>query len=260
MSDNHDLHDERISKLYRMGSRAEPPKHLDEQITRAAHAASPARKHRLYWPSLATAAVLVLSISLVLKVLNQTPLEESLMESLPSDDGSSPALMLEKELKQPASPPAAALEDQDSGKQDEPGQDREATPERYRDKRQSSAPIPAAPQTDSMGASQLKPAPAKVERVDEAKRRSLKHKAVPSAKTQTPESAVGKAQVTKLDCSAVPLPESASIEVWRQQYQTALKQGQSKSAECLKQGFYRRFGQPMPQLEPPEHPEPGVAP
>ena len=84
MSDNSELHDERISKLYQLGDSSEPPSHLDRDIKQAARAATPAKKRRFVWPSLATAAVLVLSISLVLKVLQQPPLEETAISSAPN--------------------------------------------------------------------------------------------------------------------------------------------------------------------------------
>ena len=249
MTDKHDLHDERISKLYKMGSRAEPPKHLDEQIIRVARATGPGRKQRLTWPSLATAAVLVLSISLVLKVLNQTPLEESIMEPLPTDDSTNLAPMMEKEVEEKADTSAPVIKDQDSGRREEPRQDQKAGPERYRAKQQSPAPAPTIQGADTMGAARVEPAPASLDKLESRKRKLLKLEAVPMAITATPESATGKALTEKLECSVIPLPETASIDVWRQRYKTALEQGQSKTAECLKRAFYSKFGKAIQNAE-----------
>ena len=97
MSNNQDLHDERISRLYKLGDQLEPPEQLDREIKRAAHAAVPTKKRSYVWPSLATAAVLVLSISLVLQVLQQKPLEEAIMEPSTTNGGDvKPEVMLKE--------------------------------------------------------------------------------------------------------------------------------------------------------------------
>ncbi len=217
MSDNHDLHDERISKLYKIGSRDEPSKQLDDKIIQAARRGKQTKKSRFYWPSLASAAVLVLSISLVLKVLNQTPLEESLLEPLPTQSGSIPPPPApEQRIQERASAPSSAIHEHE---------------------------------IDSFGAAQLKYTPNGEDKMETSAKKLLQPEAAPNAIDNGPKPAVSKAKRKRLACSAVPLPESASMDVWQQQYQTALQQGQSKTAECLKQGYYRKFGQVMPGLE-----------
>ncbi|MES9937295.1 MAG: hypothetical protein ABW153_12685 [Sedimenticola sp.] len=86
MSD-HDLHDEGISRLYRMGDRNEPPTHLDESIRKAAHRAVHRPRLTLFWRLTATAAVLVLSVGVFLRTLETVPLEEEFTEPTPSLQG-----------------------------------------------------------------------------------------------------------------------------------------------------------------------------
>lgn len=216
MSDNHDLHDEHISKLYRMGSKDQPSKQLDDKIIQAARRYNPARKSRFDWPSLASAAVLVLSIGLVLKVLTQAPLEESLQESNLTKHGSTPPPALELRMEQTTRVPTPVIQDRAN---------------------------------NSMGAARFKSAPAGKNRIEINQRKLLQPEAAPNAMYTSPESDISKAKKGNLDCSIVPLPESNSIETWQQQYQTALKQGQNMTAECIKQGFLHKFGQDMPKIE-----------
>jgi hypothetical protein len=142
MSNNQDLHDERISRLYKLGDQREPPEHLDRVIKQAAQATAPRKKRSYAWPSLATAAVLVLSISLVLKVLQQDPLEKSIMDPSSINGGDvSPEIMLqEREEKD------AEVKNQITPKL-----------QRYRAVKQKAAPAPA--ESETVGTTQQDMAP-----------------------------------------------------------------------------------------------------
>lgn len=142
MKNNQDLHDERISRLYKLGSQSEPPDHLDREIKQAAHAETPAKKRRYVWPSLATAAVLVLSISVVLKVLQHEPIQETVLESAPTNDAAlAPEVMLQESTE-------TAVD----------GMDMEAAKlQRYLAKKQRTAPALAKPK--KADAIELKAAP-----------------------------------------------------------------------------------------------------
>jgi hypothetical protein len=131
MSNNRDLHDDHISRLYQMGEQPEPPEHLDRKIKSAAHAATSVKQKRYLWPSLATAAVLVLSISLVLKVLQQEPMEDAVIgTSATNGDAISPnATLHEEKLAEDAM------------------EQEEATVRRYRATKQKAVPTLAKPQT-----------------------------------------------------------------------------------------------------------------
>jgi hypothetical protein len=59
--------DERLSALYRAGKQEEPPSHVDQQIRDAARRHTP-RRHRGWIPALATAAVLVLAVAVMIRV------------------------------------------------------------------------------------------------------------------------------------------------------------------------------------------------
>lgn len=66
MSERSDPGDERILELYRRAPRPEPPERLDRAIRAAARAAVRRPRHPWLLPTLATAAVLVLTVNLVL--------------------------------------------------------------------------------------------------------------------------------------------------------------------------------------------------
>ena len=67
--------DERLSALYRAGDHEEPPAHLDQEIREAARRHAP-RRHRGWIPALATAAVLVLAVAVMIRIPEE-PMEES---------------------------------------------------------------------------------------------------------------------------------------------------------------------------------------
>lgn len=67
MTERPDTRDERLLDLYRRAPRPEPPARLDAAIRAAAHEAVGRRRRLWAWPALATAAVLVLAVGLVLR-------------------------------------------------------------------------------------------------------------------------------------------------------------------------------------------------
>lgn len=216
MNDNHDLHDEHISRLYKLGDGTGPPPHLDMEIRQAAHAAVAHKKRGYLWPSLATAAVLVLSISLVLKVVNQQPLEEPLLEAIPASE----------------TVPTPEVRKQES----EDKADREA----FRAKRLRIAPVPRELRGETEGSAQTQPATAPAGALMyQDLEKGLKHE----EDAGVARSSVGR----RLDCGAVPLPEGGSEEEWVRQYRQAMEQGRLETARCLRQAYQARFGRKMPE-------------
>ncbi len=216
MNDNRDLHDERISWLYKMGDGTEPPVRIDAVIKQAARDSVSGKKRSYTWPSLATAAVLVLSISLVLKVLNQQPLEDAVMEPMPADEyATSPGVILQ-ERKEMDLAPVQTLEKRKKMDQEAP------TPQRYRALKQKAAPAP--PQPRSEGAAQLD--------------------AIPEAPVG--ESAPSNAR--QIDCGHIQLPDTDSREEWIKQYRRAVEQGLPEIARCLQRAYRIRFNQEIPEL------------
>lgn len=69
-----DLHDPRLSALYRRKDGEQPPARVDAVIRKAAHAAVKRPVTRRLWPSLATTALLVLGVTVALKVFEQPEL------------------------------------------------------------------------------------------------------------------------------------------------------------------------------------------
>ncbi len=214
MSDNHGLHDERISRLYKMGADTEPPAHIDAEIKQAAWIA--ATKKRSYaWPSLATAAVLVLSISLVLKVLNQQPLEEQMMEPAPMDDRIAPSVIMH-ESKEKALAPAPMRRDKE----------------------------PPAPQTqpDRFKARQLMKAPA-----SHSIGKKSEGVAEPDAVHDEAVGGVTSFSMRPSGCDETPLPDTDSKYEWIKLYQRAMEQGRLDAARCLRQAYQDRFNQTIPE-------------
>ena len=271
MTDDHDLHDEGISRLYRMGSRREPPAHVDREIKQAAQDAVPKRKPRFVWPSLATAAVLVLSLSLVLKVLDQKPLEESVMGPIPGEiNGRAMAPTEEKELQEratsgtdekddadrpvpalaptPTSPAARipAIMDITPLKKAKPKLESAPTMEMYRSPPATPADVPAADKIKSLDGASRQSAPVLDNRIEQElkqqkQRRRFDLQAVPESMLRAP------ARMKKQDlCAGVVMPDTDSVTEWQQFYRTAMLQGDRIAIRCLQQEFQSRFGSPLP--------------
>ncbi len=250
MSDDQDLHDKRISRLYRMGSGTEPPKHINEVIIRAAHAAISSRKQRFIRPSLATAAVLVLSISLVLKVLNQEPLEESVMESLPTTapltESEADVPVAEKSEERVA--PPAALPDEGRSEATKPPQPTRMKSDEYRAIEPKREAPPAIKGDDTLGAAQIAPAASKKEGAKPQKKSYMRREpGRPLLRQKQKSMAPAPSSILdRLDCTTIPLPDSDSIAEWYHLHKAAVEQGQAQTANCLQQAFFTRFGKPLP--------------
>ncbi len=275
MTDNHDLHDERISRLYKQGNQAEPSADLDRQIIQAAREAVPKRKQRFIWPSLATAAVLVLSLSLVLKVLEQQPLEESVMSPVPSKtEGRVMAPTEEKELQEKAASP---VDEKDNAKSPvPPGAPTQTRPSTIAPDMMDIAPLkkskpklepapaveiyrsPAAPaeavapdagKIQSFGSSRTQSAPSIDNRIEQELKQQKQRKrfdlqAVPETMLRAP------ARKKKQDlCADIVMPGSDSVTEWQQFYKTAMLQGDRIAVRCLLQEFQTRFHKPLPVEE-----------
>ncbi|MCP3670555.1 MAG: hypothetical protein GY814_09000 [Gammaproteobacteria bacterium] len=264
MSDNHDLHDKQISRLYKLGSKTEPPHHIDAEITHAAHAAIPGQRRRFIRPSLATAAVLVLSISLVFKVLDQEPLEKSVMDSLPTDQSDSIAQPAESELdthvlvktKEKVTAPAAVMPDADTTRAGKPlPQPQRSAPKKYQTTRPEQKPKPPAAfkQDDSLGKTQTQmlSAPIKEEgtKLQKKSRMQLGYgKRLLRQKRKSMAPAVTASSILeRFDCKTIQLPDSNSAAEWHHHYKTAMEQGQEQYANCLKQTYLERFGKALPE-------------
>ena len=96
-----DLHDEGLSRLYRRGRASEPGRAVDERIRQAAHRAVE-RRWPAWWKLASTAAVLVLSLGLVLETLVRVPIEPPGVESGVFDER---APALRDEAFEPAAEP-----------------------------------------------------------------------------------------------------------------------------------------------------------
>lgn len=102
-----ELHDERLSRLYREGAAGEPPPALDAAILAAARAAVvPAPRRRPGWRAwmlpMSLAATLVLTVSLTLVVQQEQEQERVGAEAPPSATPSKPAEAAKAEAAAPA--------------------------------------------------------------------------------------------------------------------------------------------------------------
>jgi len=193
MSDN-DLHDERISRLYKIGNGTQPPAHIDAEIKQAARDAAQNRKRSLVWPSLATAAVLVLSLSLMLKVLDQQPLEESVLQPMQADDQAiTPEVMLQEMDRE------------------------EPVLKRYETKRRSMAPAPAKPEMEGSVQFDLAPAAAISENI------SSKAKQLGCSGISMPDTAA-KEEWIKQYQKALELGQNETVKCLKQAFQIKFNQ------------------------------------
>ncbi len=256
MSEQDDkLHDDRISKLYHLGSSGEPPAHLDNKIIDEAHRA--ASSWHIPWPSLATAAVLMLSFTLLLKVMEQQPLDQVLLpETVELDTATVPPPVVEgrgdmaveeAEVAAPPAPtPASTPIATPKAKVIQHKQRSSVAPRRERKKAETEsemapavAPAPAARYNS--------PAPTALS-VDSAAGAMQADEAVVAAPVAKAEKRVGGATAPKSwQCGApLPAPELPAA-AWQQLYTELLEQKKTAEAECLGELFEQRFGYSIKQ-------------
>jgi hypothetical protein len=257
MSEHNDNpHDEQISRLYRLGSSGEPPSHLDRKILDEAQRAVSRWKRIRSWPSLATAAVLVLSFSLLLKVLEERPLDRSLLqeESIEIDavapvsqdmDGGADAVKEEGETVAPPQPKAEPSEEFETGSM----RSREDIPVPAKTKRKEAAveklqaPVAAPPAVFSAPA----PAPLTdgfIGGANQADQAAAEPAAKLERKMDTFDESDG--------CGVVLPSEEAPASSWQQLYRELLEQEQREQAECLRQIYEQRFGHKLELSQTPE--------
>lgn len=210
--------DERISALYRMAEGREPPAHLDEVIRREAQREIRRRRQRIIWPSLATAAVLVLSFTLVMQVQDQGGLD-----GMP--------MTLERE---PTAPPSAP----------------------QRDKEKTAAPVVSEGVAQEAVASQperkLEASKRKVlseaEPDDSAATNGFEfYTTLPATESQDQErdrNVLG--GVAERECGGLLPGPDAAPEGWELIYARLQKEEKQEQAECLRQQFRLKFGRDLP--------------
>ncbi len=104
-----DLHDPRLTALYRRKDGEQPPAHLDAAIRKAAHAVVKRPASRRLWPSLATAALLVLGVSVALMVFDQPQLDRPAFDRSDPEQRSDEAARREEKTAPAEAPPAASF-------------------------------------------------------------------------------------------------------------------------------------------------------
>jgi hypothetical protein len=253
MSEHNDNpHDEQISRLYRLGSSGEPPAHLDRKILDQAQRTTSRWRRIKPWHSLATAAVLVLSFSLLLQVMEQQPLDRSIMHE--------EEVLLDRDIA-----PVSQEMDDGAGVFKEEGE-------------VVAPPLPKAAPSEKLEAGTIlksrdgAPVPSKAKRkeaaVEELRIQVAAPPAVFSAPASSTEGFVGGAMqadeaaaepVVKLErkldsegCGiALPI-EGSPVESWQQLYRELLEQEKREQAECLREIYEQRFGQQLELSQTPE--------
>ena len=81
---NHD--DEQLSRLYSKLTKAEPSQMVDARIHRAAQKAGNAERKKFFTRWVSVAAVLVLSVGVVLRVVEETPVKQDLHDQIMSSE------------------------------------------------------------------------------------------------------------------------------------------------------------------------------
>ena len=224
-----DLHDEGLSRLYRRGRASEPGRAVDERIRQAAHRAVE-RRWPAWWKLASTAAVLVLSLGLVLETLVRAPIEPPGVGSGAFDEG---APVLRDEAFEPAaeSPPQAVIELQGVTK---------GSVHSAREKAALSAPARQLAEPEQRD----RPAPAPP---------------VPSASTAPPkatferEAEMGETgllpspEASEPACNGFVPPRSDDRAEWRRVAAGLRSRGETARLACLAAAYEARFGEALPK-------------
>lgn len=225
-----DLHDEGLSRLYRRGRASEPGRAVDERIRQAAHRAVE-RRWPAWWKLASTAAVLVLSLGLVLETLFRVPIEPPGVGSGALDER---APVLHDEAVEPVaeSPPQAVIELQgvtkgsvhsarEKAAVSAPARQLGETEETY------TAPAPAAPAPS--------PSPPSDEAMFEREAGQDATGLLPSPK---------KAEAA---CDGFVPPQSDDRVEWQRVAAGLRAQGERARLACLAAAYEARFGEVLPK-------------
>jgi hypothetical protein len=239
MSEHDELpQDERISALYRMGQGRTPPAHLDEEIRREAQREIRRRRQRILWPSLATAAVLVLSFTLVLQLQDQGGLDGSPMTLEREPAAPSSAALPEQEVPRIAAPQTEGGAEVSAGADgaaqgvSAPREERKLKVSTPEVRSRTAAPEPRAEKAPAMESD--------FESYD------MERSAEPPA---LEKAVVGVAPLPAVPaCGGIlPAPDAAPEE-WRRIYAQLRQQENQEQAECLQKQFRLKFGRDIQDL------------
>ncbi len=239
-------HDEMISRLYRSGSSGEPPAHLDRKILDEAQRAVNRRQWIRAWPSLATAAVLVLSFTLLLRVLEQQPLDRPMQldEKIEQDVGeaenstSTDAVTDNFDMAAPPQAPAAPAIIRRKAARPEPQQPAKA-PERK-----------LKVEVEGRPASYIEPQ-LQYDKAEPPVGGSADAAQTKGAVVATPSAAAAAEEKSRREMEAAPEVKGCGVDLpvaglpasaWQQLYKELLDQGKSEQARCLMETFESQFG------------------
>ncbi len=256
---NDNPHDELISRLYRLGSSGEPPAHLDQTILDEAQRAAGRWKRVRSWPALATAAVLVLSFSLILRVIEQQPIDRAMVPSestfdaviAPVSEGAGDdADAVTDEIKMaapplPMSPQSAAPDSRAEATQSMDKSSMEVLQKRKKVVAKERMATAAAPPD-------LYSAPAAVVNGMVGAMHADEATAVlPAKPEQEMEKDIAQSENCGVALPAAGLPTTA----WQQLYRELLEQEKIGQAECLREVFEQRFGHQLELSQKPQSSE-----
>ncbi|RDH83333.1 MAG: hypothetical protein DIZ78_15165 [endosymbiont of Escarpia spicata] len=225
MSDQNDIHDERISHLYKQGSSEKPSPDLDGRVREAAHQAVKRRKRPFYLgfapkghkfrlnrraaqlSFMAAAAVLMLSFGLVIRLFE-------------------PVSMLEPEVPVPM-----LMEQEEAGW---PVESSSAPAMDFT----GPASLPSVAPKKKAAKSSMKPR-REIQSL-QADRAGKEVRTLPKLEKHMSRQAVP-AQMQDLACDKVSLPDSDSKQIWIEQMNRLKEDGDLKGYECLHQAYLERF-------------------
>ncbi|QYZ65986.1 MAG: hypothetical protein OI74_06680 [Gammaproteobacteria bacterium (ex Lamellibrachia satsuma)] len=225
MSDQNDIHDERISHLYKQGGSEQPSPDLDSRIRDAAQQAVKRRKRPFYLvfspkghkfglirradqlSFIAAAAVLMLSFGLVIRLFEPVSMLEP---EVPV-----PMLMEQEEAGQP-------MESSSSPAMDFAGP----------------AFLPSAAPKKKAAKNSMKPR-REIQSM-QAERAGKEVRTLPKLEKHMSRQAVP-AQMQDLECDGVSLPDSDSKKIWIEQMNRLKEDGDLEGYECLHQAYLERF-------------------
>ncbi len=223
-----DLHDEALSRLYRRGRASEPGRAVDERIRREARRALE-RRWPAWWKLAPTAAVLVLSLGLVLETLVRVPIEPPGVGSGALEER---APILGDEPFEPAAepPPKAVIELQGMTKRSV-----HSAPEEAEDF--GSARQVAAPEEDYRGPAPASPRPRASAPSPKA---TLEREVVQGATGLLPSP-----EEMKSACDRFVPPRSGDRAEWQRVAAELRERGETTRLACLEAAYEARFGEPL---------------
>lgn len=221
------LQDERISRLYKMGSNGTPSAELDEHIKKAAHTAVTSQRLSPGWRYSATAAVLMLCIGVILEIFDITPPPP---EELTTEPAMAPAQYSDSALPKMQEPVAGqSVEAKRKRIETDTTASRMITEQKKQELRTKSKLM-------DMQSSQVMPAKPALGLTPSVEEAFIEKESAEKAVT---------ADAMEPDCTKFSYPETTDRAAWIDMANKLRAKGEFGHLNCLKKTFNKSFDPPL---------------